>query len=260
MTPFKILRIIILLIILAIAAFYTKTQRLSSTNWAQPLDVVIFPINAEQNAEVGEYIKSLNTTDFAEIDRFFERESAFFDVISSMPTKTVLAQTLDAIPPAPPEQAGILSIMIWSLKLRYWAYKNTPDNVSNKTRVRMFVLYYSAKSGRQLKHSLGLHKGLLGVVHAFASQQQAAQNKIIIAHELLHTVGASDKYGRKGEPVFPDGYAEPDLQPRYPQQYAEIMAARIATSAKQFHMAESLQQCMVGEKTAREIKWLRASD
>ena len=71
MTPFKILRIIILLIILAIAAFYTKTQRLSSTNWAQPLDVVIFPINAEQNAEVGEYIKSLNTTDFAEIDRFF---------------------------------------------------------------------------------------------------------------------------------------------------------------------------------------------
>ena len=46
----------------------------------------------------------------------------------------------------------------------------------------------------QLAHSLGLQKGLIGVVNAFASSSQAAENNVVIAHELLHTVGATDKY------------------------------------------------------------------
>ena len=57
----------------------------------------------------------------------------------------------------------------------------------------------------------GLQKGLIGVVNAFASDEQAAQNNVVIAHELLHTVGATDKYDpRTNQPSHPDGYAEPD--------------------------------------------------
>ena len=51
---------------------------------------------------------------------------------------------------------------------------------------------------------------------------------MVIAHELLHTLGASDKYDPQSlAPIFPDGYAEPDRQPSHPQRMAEIMAGRI---------------------------------
>lgn len=56
----------------------------------------------------------------------------------------------------------------------------------------------------------------------------AAQNDTVMLHELLHTLGAMDKYDmRTNEPLYPDGYAELDLQPRLPQHKAEVMAGRI---------------------------------
>lgn len=258
LTPFKIFRILLLLTILGAAAFYTKAQRLSSTAWLEPLDVVIFPINAEDSDEIEDYIHSLKDSDFAGIDRFTERESQYYEIISRMPTRTVLGPKLESAPPSSPSPNDhILSIIWWSMKLRYWAFQNTPDDLSNKNRVRMFVLYHKAVGGRRLKHSFGLNKGLIGVVHAFAAPEQAKQNNVVIAHELLHTVGATDKYGTNGEPVYPDGYAEPENDELYPQQYAEIMAGRIPISETESRMAISLRGCTIGEKTAQEINWLK---
>ena len=118
------------------------------------------------------------------------------------------------------------------------------------------MLYQEGRDNLRLEHSLGLQKGLIGVVHAFADTPQGTQNNIVIAHELLHTVGASDKYDTDGQPRFPEGYARPDQQPLYPQQRAEIMAGRIALSARESCMATSLRFSTIGETTAQEIHWL----
>ncbi len=108
-------------------------------------------------------------------------------------------------------------------------------------------------------HSLGLQKGLLGVVYGFADEAQDEQNAIVIAHEVLHTLGATDKYDpRSGLPVFPDGYADPDAQPRHPQEVAEIMAGRIPVSTERAEMPESLADVVVGPRTATEINWIPA--
>jgi hypothetical protein len=78
----------------------------------------------------------------------------------------------------------------------------------------------------------------------------------VIAHELLHTLGATDKYDlRTNQPTQPDGYAEPDLQPLYPQSFGELMGGRIPVSSTESTMPESLQQVIVGAKTAGEIGW-----
>jgi len=40
---------------------------------------------------------------------------------------------------------------------------------------------------------------------------------VVIAHELLHTVGATDKYDpATNESSLPEGYAEPDKIPLFP--------------------------------------------
>jgi hypothetical protein len=109
-----------------------------------------------------------------------------------------------------------------------------------------------------LSHSLGLQKGLIGVVNAFASEKQAAQNDVVIAHELLHTLGATDKYDpRTNQPEFPDGYADPQRQPALPQEYAEIMAGRVPVTADRAEMPDGLDAVLIGAKTAREINWVR---
>jgi hypothetical protein len=258
MTPFKIIRIFILLIILATVAFYTKTQKLKSRNWSQTLEVVIYPINGENSPIVEEYINNLDDSVFAPVDEFINQESRNYSISMHQPTKTRLGPIIHTLPPqAPLPSAGIVTIAWWSIKFRYWTYKNTPDDISNHHRIRTFVLYYEVDEGRRLKHSLGLDKGLLTVVHAFASEDMDAQNNIVITHELLHTVGATDKYGANGQPVYPDGYAFPEQKPLYPQTKAEIMAVHLSLSADSSRMAESLDECAIGVTTATEINWLK---
>ncbi len=146
--------------------------------------------------------------------------------------------------------------MWWSLRLRWWALWNTPKD-AEASDARMFVLYHALQHNKKLAHSLGLQNGLLGIVHAFATRDQNHQNSIIIAHELLHTVGATDKYGREGQPIFPQGYAQPEREPLHPQARAEIMAVRIPLSQHTSEMATSLKLEVVGEQAAREINWIK---
>jgi hypothetical protein len=79
-----------------------------------------------------------------------------------------------------------------------------------------------------------------------------------MAHEILHTVGATDKYDlTTHQPVYPDGFADPDLDPRYPQDYAEIMGSRIPETPTNSIMPRNLNATVIGYVTAREISWIR---
>ncbi len=254
---FRNIRILLLLALLAFVAIYTKQQRLHSTSWLEPLEVVIFPINGDGSEKTAAYIANLSNSTFAHLDRFTAREAKRHNLYQEQPTRTRLGPAATKIPPAPPpKSAFFLKIGLWSLKLRYWAWQNTPDGISNNNRVRIFVLYHGMDHDKPLQHSLGLQKGLLGIVHAYAAESQNKQNNLVIAHELLHTVGASDKYDAHGNPVFPGGYAQPERTPLYPQFRAEIMAGRIPDSRTDSRMALSLDSCMIGIETASEISWL----
>jgi hypothetical protein len=89
-------------------------------------------------------------------------------------------------------------------------------------------------------------------------RRQAGSNNVVLAHEMLHTLGATDKYDLQTTlPIFPDGYAEPNKNPRYPQESAELMAGRIPVSEKRAEIPDDLTQCTVGAATARELKWLK---
>jgi hypothetical protein len=108
-----------------------------------------------------------------------------------------------------------------------------------------------------LDNSLGLEKGMVGIVHAFAQRQMTPTNNVVITHEMLHLLGASDKYDPATNlPRYPEGYAEPERRPRHPQQWAEIMGGRIPLDAGRAEMPERLAQTLIGEQTAREINWL----
>ncbi len=251
----KQLRVLALLLLLLFVILYTKAQLRFSTSWETPLEIVIYPVNIDKSAAITEYIAALGNRDFADIDLFMSRESKRWNLPLSKPVVTRLGSEISKLPPPLPDHgSSVLSIMLWSLQFRYWAWAHTPDDESNFLRIRIFVLYHNSLPGEALDHSTGLNKGLLGYVNAFAAADQTAQNNIVIMHEVLHTVGATDKYDVNGEPVYPQGYAtiEPPL---FPQEYAEIMAGRTPVSPSESYMPETLADVVVGEQTANEINW-----
>src|SRR5712671_4941547 len=164
----------------------------------------------------------------------------------------------DGTPMAQHYVEGPLGVAWWSLKMRWFAAHATEVPGRAPPRIRMFVLYHDPATLDRVPDSHGLQKGLIGVVHAFALSAMAGSNNIVIAHELMHTLGASDKYDlSSGAPLYPLGFAEPDREPLYPQVRAEIMAGRRALSRQDFEMPQGLRDVVVGPATALEIHWTR---
>ncbi len=77
-----------------------------------------------------------------------------------------------------------------------------------------------------------------------------------IGHELLHTVGATDRYDAAGHAREPDGLADPDRVPPYPQIHAEWMVGEIPIGPGRGRLPGSLDELRIGETTAREIGWI----
>jgi hypothetical protein len=249
------LRVLILLLILLLVALTTWQDRYLSTRWHVPLYVAIYPIAADGSPVTQKYLGQLDIGRFQPIDRFFARESERYHLQTGEPIRTRLRGELQVLPPQRPADAGLLATALWSLRLRYWAWR-VSGHVKEPEDIRMFVLYHDPALSPTVPHSLGLTKGLIGVVYAFAAPDMDGMNDVVIAHELLHTVGASDKYNFADDsPRFPDGYGDPAQSPLYPQSTAEIMAGRRMMAPDKWEQAESLDDVVIGPATALEIRW-----
>ncbi len=252
----KNIRVLILAYILLMVAVGAWLAKARSTDWDKPLNVVVYAINGDTSKASQKYIDAIENSDFDDIETFFETEANRYQLRLNNPVDVSFAGELTVMPPLPPRQGSTLSVMLWSLKLRYWAWKY--DNYPYPEDVQIFVMYFDPEQTTTVAHSLGLQKGLIGVVNAFASKEMKKENHVIIAHELLHTVGATDKYNHNtNQPLFPVGYAHPHQSPLLPQKQAEIMAGRMAISETTAEQPQKLAQVVMGETTATEINWLK---
>jgi len=249
------LRIAILLLILLFVALNTYFDRVYSTDWNIPLRIAAFPIDADGSEATARYIRQLPPDAFQRIETFFEREAKEYGLQMERPIRVTLAPPLPQRPPTLDPRAGRLSVLLWSLKMRYWAWRvDAPPGPAPD--IKLFVLYHDPAISPALPHSLGLQKGLIGVVHVFADAGMKGSNDTVIAHELLHALGATDKYDlASNQPLHPDGFAEPNREPLYPQSWAELMAGRMPISSTEAQTPESLQHVLIGPKTASEIGW-----
>lgn len=97
--------------------------------------------------------------------------------------------------------------------------------------------------------------GRIGVASADIDEGMVDLSLFVAAHELFHTLGASDKYDADGRARYPDGFAEPGRVPLFPQPGAELMARNVALSQDAERPPETLSELWVGDATAREIGW-----
>lgn len=253
----RTLRIAVLLGVLLLVSVTTCEDRWRTTAWRQPLYVALYPIAADASPATRSYVAHLEPDSFRAIDRFFAREARRYGLGLENPVKTRLRPALAELPPARPAGASVAATALWSLRLRYWAWR-VSRQAAGPEDVRMFILYHDPALHQVMPHSLGIQQGLLGVVYAFATPLMDGGNDMVIAHELLHTVGATDKYDPASDaPRFPEGFGDPRQVPLYPQRAAELMAGRRMLGAGSWVQPASLDEVVIGSATALEIRWLR---
>lgn len=255
---FRQLRVGLLLLVLALVAIDTWLSRARTHDWSEKERVAVYPIAGDNGAATLKQLASLDDEYFAAVEDFFAREARKYGLAAEQPVDLQLRHAIGARPPAPDPVAGALGNAWWSLRLRWWVWRQTRNDPGPYARIRLFVLFHDPGLQSEVPHSHGLRELLVGVAHVFAGRRQRASNQVVIAHELMHTLGASDKYDpRTNLPRYPDGYAEPSRQPRHPQRYAEIMGGRVPLSATRAEMPAGLRVTVVGPETADEIAWIR---
>ena len=252
---FRAVRIVILLLVLAFVGMSAWLTQARSTDWNNSLWVKVYPINADGSTESEEYIAALDVDDFTGIESFIDREAKRYGKLLDQPLRVELGRQVREQPPVIEPDSGVLDIMWWSLKMRWWASSTAGAQDAIAPDVRIFVRYHRPQDAYVLEDSVGLQKGMVGIVNARASRRHRGMNNVVIAHEFLHTLGATDKYDPgTGQPIPPDGLAEPGRDPLYPQRYAEIMGGRIAQAADDAITPKSLKYVLIGPATATEIR------
>jgi len=257
---FRKARIAVLLYIVAFAAIGNYLDAARSTDWNDTLWVDVYPLNADGKATTQAYIDGLRDANFAAIETFFAREAARYGIALDTPFRLELAPQVHEPLPELPANAGFLDVAIWSLKMRWFGAKLRRQNERPRPDIQLFALYHDGEAAAQLDRSTALRRGLIAIARVFTGSANAGSNQVVMAHELLHTLGSTDKYApSSNQPLFPQGYAAPDAKPLLPQRKAELMAGRIPVTKTQATIPDSLAQTLIGPQTAAEIRWLTAN-
>jgi hypothetical protein len=241
--------------VLLVAAVTTCEDRLRSTRWRDPLFVSIYPIAADDSPVTRSYLAALDDARFKPIDRFFTREAARYHLYTDEPVRTRLRAELRS----GRRNAG-RTRDFWRRPCGVCVCA-TGRGASAGTRARtrghpLFVLYHDPSLTPTVPHSLGLTKGLIGVVYAFASPEMNGENNVVIAHEMLHTVGATDKYNVADDlPRFPDGYGDPRQIPLYPQLARGIDGWAAHAGARQMPAGGKSRRSGDRSGERLEIRW-----
>jgi hypothetical protein len=252
---FKKIRVAILLSILLFVALGEYLAEHRSTDWDDTLWVDVYLVNGDQLDSTQRYIDSIDAKEFDGVEEFFAAEAKRYGVAIDQPFRVNVVGQYRRTLPAPHARPSLLGTIWWSLEMRWLAFKLDWQSSGPKPDIVAFAIYHDSAASAALD-STALRKGLIAVTNLFAARDARGSNQVVLAHELLHTLGATDKYSLASNlPQFPDGFADPTMKPRLPQKKAELMAGRIPLDEQHAVMPASLRSVVIGQLTAEEIGW-----
>jgi hypothetical protein len=108
---------------------------------------------------------------------------------------------------------------------------------------------------RALVEGLGENGGTIAVTSLELSEDSVDFGLFVVAHELVHLLGAEDRYGPDGLTLLPEGLGAPEQEPQFPQLKAEVMARGRVLAPGQEEPPGQLDELSVGPLTAAEIGW-----
>lgn len=251
------LRVLALVVVLACVVLYAVRDyrsRRARTDWDHTLEIAVVLVDDGTVDRVA--VEMLKNRTQALADRLTRESHRYAPDIPPPFHFTIKGPVLGAKAPPPPINPGFFANMqhTWDLS-RYTSAIDTlatmdPDVYDSR-------IYVSLRNGNRGNSVEGASQpnGRVGTVDVELDRSMIDTTLFVIAHELFHTLGATDKYDEKGHCRIPEGLAEPDRMPLYPQAFAELMARNRAVGLGEETIPTSIDELAVGLKTAQEIRW-----
>lgn len=257
---FFYIRVAVLLAILGGVLLYAWgdiRQRELRTDWTRTLRVavVLVPLEALDERAVNTLSarsKALEEQLAVEMQRYRQGARPF-----SVELVTVKRGVHEPPPLAPTEADDWWGMLAFNWQLRRWT-SAVDDDADLDADVFDARIYLAAKNGQGRTLSVegvGQEGGRIGVVQIDLAASMVDVTLFVAAHELFHILGATDKYTPDGRVSVPDGLADPDRQPLYPQDGAELMARHRALGPDKAVLPERLEELRIGPATAHEVRW-----
>jgi len=258
---FRHLRIAVLSSVLAIVLLYAYkdvTRRRERTTWERTLNVAIVllrsgPVDREATEILRKRAPDLESRLAAQMDRHAGRRG-----VRPFAFTVYGPEDISELPPSPKSNGG-LDLALHAF--RAWRYFRDVDSRADVPTAgfdsRLYLVIRPVESARRkVVEGQSEQGGRVGQVAVELDASMVDFALIVATHELFHTLGATDKYDAFGRCIVPDGLANPQQSPLYPQVAAEVMARNVALSPTDERPPDRLDELVVGEKTAAEIGWL----
>jgi hypothetical protein len=258
---FRFWRIAVLAVILAWVAAWgigVELRRRARTSWTRTLDVAV--ILLAQGAIPGATLRAV-ARQIPELERRLAAEMTRHRGPGTLPFALAALGPIqvDAPPPLPPAEDGLVdrARYLWDLRayLRPIDRQLGRDLDSHDLRIYL-VVAPAARGAPRLVEGAGAARGEIGLVVTTIDDATVDLALIAAAHELLHLVGATDKYDADGH-ALPSAYVEPAAG--LPQRHADLMAGEIPIAPGRGRLAVHFDDVRVGPVTAAEIGWLPAA-
>lgn len=247
---------------LALHAYRDKAERDARTDWQRTLDVAVVLLLEPPRLRRGEVDPAATREVEVRLDELEARLSAEFQRYRHGPKPFKLSffgPANVAQPPPEPESESAFDLVTYTY--RQWRYTRAVDRALGLDHdafdCRIYAVARPTSNPRaQLVEGYSQQGGRMGFVRVELNQAMVPLVLAVTAHELMHTLGATDKYDERGASRVPEGLAEPELEPLYPQRCVEIMARNRPLARGREVALDSLNELCVGPYTARELRWL----
>jgi hypothetical protein len=244
---------------LLVYAAADRLRRNARREWQRPLSVALVLL---QEGELEPAALELLQQRVEPLEAALEAEFASYGGAF----RPIVFQQFGPVPEASPAPVAAAEPSLWqsvqlSLSLGAFARANdraaglAHDNFDGKIYLR---LSEPRSARRSLVEGLGEDGGRIAVTNLELREDSADFGLFVVAHELFHLLGATDRYGPDGNAVLPEGLGDPQLDPLYPQQQIEVMARGRVIRPGVEEAPDQLDELRVGRLTALEIGWLSA--
>lgn len=252
-----LLFILFTVVLWAIRDTWTRRERLQ---WDHTLDVAVVLVHVAGTEAVDASATAAMASRAEALARRLAEEQKKYRTGAPAPFRFVVKGPIEAGTPAPAPASDSLA----DLARQAWDVSKWTDEVDDNAGVvashydsRIYVMVKKPTS--LLRAAVEGHSeqgGRRGFVEVELDASMGDLALMVVAHEMLHTLGATDKYDAQGRARFPDGFVDPNASPQFPQARAEVMARNRPIGPHEERVPETLDELGVGAATAKEIRWL----
>ena len=257
-TRVRVAVLLMALVLVGMVAWRDLRSRQVRTDWERALVVALVVV---RDGDVADDVIGALEARVPDLQERLQQELARYRPAAFAPI-TFVPRRLGALPKPVPRPPGTGYWDLAGFNYQLWRFARAIDAGAGVDSSTVDArIYLVVRRPRDQAHpwveGLGQEGGRIGIVEVEINSSMVDFALFVATHELMHTLGASEKYDAAGHVLVPSGLADPDQEPRYPQQRAELMARFRAVSESSEVPPESLDELAIGPTTAREIGWLR---